>query len=134
MNNLSNHKYIPSNLLRIGPNKPLGYLPISTIKDKKYGGYKNILDDLIDWVNDNGLKYILASEDECSVSSGAIYVYDRTSLSVMLLEYKETLQYAFIPTTPDDYVKYIIGVLVRSEEFPEAYRVIGLTYADERFI
>lgn len=45
--NPSDNKYIAQDLLSIGKEKPLGYLPIDTITSPLNGGYDGILQDAI---------------------------------------------------------------------------------------
>jgi len=133
LNSPKDNHYVVKDLLSIGNNKPLGYLPLDTITKDEFGGYEGIVKDIISWSDSKKYEHILCSEDECSVSSGALYIYDPISLKNILTEYKDILVNAGIPTTPNEYVTYIKKNTVYERKWPEAYVVIGLTYGDSRF-
>jgi len=128
----SDNNYVVEDLLTIGKDKPLGYLPLDTIKGRKFGGYRGIIKDIISWSESKGYNHKVCGPS--NVASGAIYIYDRESLTIYLDRYKKILVDANIPVTPDEYVNYIECTIVFKEDYPEAYKVIGLTFADERFV
>ena len=121
-------KDIFSDLLNVGVRKSVGYLPLSTIE--KYGDADTIF-DLITWADENKLncKSIFTG----TTASGAFYVWDCKMLRPLLDKHKEVLVDAGIPLNCYHYVDHIEHVLVPKELYPEAYKVIGLTFADKRF-
>lgn len=123
---ITNFKY-SSDLLDVGKKKAVGYLPLSTIQ--KYGG-KNTVNDLIQWANDNKLK---SQQLKGQTSSGALYIWDEKKLKNILDKYSKILKSANIPTTPSEYIKYIEHNTVYDTEYPDAYKVIGLTFNDKRW-
>lgn len=130
---INNNQYIVDDLLAIGKNKPLGYLPLKTMIEKKHDGYDGVVEDVISWADSKGYKHVLCTEQECHIASGALYIYDPLSLSDMLDKYQDILEKANIPTTPDEYVRHIMKKTIYDYKYPEAYKVIGLTFADKRF-
>lgn len=117
-----------SNLLDVGTRKTVGYLPIETIK--KYGG-RNVFKELIQWAKDNGYEFKLIKGGH--TSSGALYIWDINMLQEILNQYKDVLTDAGVPVTANQYVEYIEHNVVNNNEFPEAYKVIGITFNDKRF-
>lgn len=117
-----------SSLLDVGINKPVGYLPLSTIV--MYGGKKARL-ELIDWAISNGLKYGVFMRGH--TASGALYIWDENSLNAMLNKYKDILIEAGVPTEAEEYVRYIEHTHVSEKKYPNAYTVVGKTFNDKRF-
>lgn len=133
-NSLKCNQYVVDDLLSIGKNKSVGYLPLGTITNKEFGGYNEIIKDIISWSDYKNYNHILYSMSECSIFSGALYIYDQITLSSILFTYKDILENAGIPITPNEYITYINKNIVYNHLFPEAYKVIGLTFADKRFL
>lgn len=115
-------------LLNVGENKPVGYLPLSTIA--QYGD-KNALHDLIHWASSMNYKSEIIKNG--STDSGALYIWDANTLTNFLTKYKTILINAGIPTTPDEYVNYIEHYTVSNSQFPDAYAVVGKSFNDSRF-
>jgi hypothetical protein len=117
-------------LLWVGINKSVGYLPLSTLV-----GLCNVpVSRMMNMASSNGLKSLLFSEEECDIGSGALYVYDEAMLSSLLREYQTPLSYAGVPTDNcEAYIRYISNNIVFEELYPEAYIAIGKTFNDPRF-
>lgn len=113
-------------LINVGKEKPLGYLPISTIE--KYG--KNI-NYFKKYAKENNLGFKIIND--CNIWSGALYLYDKKSLKDTLNKYKHILKEASIPYTNIKFIDYISNNSVRYDIQPDAFIVIGLTFNDERF-
>ena len=118
-----------SSLLDVGTKKALGYLPISTIIEY---GERNAFQVLNQWAKDNGYEsqYFKAG----TTSSGALYIWDTDMLQEILNQYKNVLTDAGVPIIANQYVEYIEHNTVFDNRFPEAYKVIGITFNDKRFI
>lgn len=117
-----------SSLLSVGENKPVGYLSLSTID--KYGD-DNALHDLIQWASDK--KYGVEIFKNGTTASGALYIWDNKSLNQLLTKYSQILKKAKIPTTADEYVKYIEHNIVSDDVYPDAYAVVGKSFNDKRY-
>jgi GNAT superfamily N-acetyltransferase len=123
------NKYIFDDLLDVGSKKACGYLPLNTIRT--YGD-NNALNDIIRWAFDNGNEAKIFKTG--NVASGALYVWNIKMLEEILYKYKDVLTNANIPIDPDEYIKYIQHNIVYDSEYPQAYKVIGMTFNDKRFI
>lgn len=112
-------------LWQVGPKKPLGYLPLDTIK--------HICDQDVEAVREacenRGLKTLLFSEDACTVRSGALYVYDHDALDEMLSNNLTTLVRANWPTEPEAFIQ---GVATTFAEDSALYELVARTFADKR--
>lgn len=117
---------IYSDLLLVGKEKSLGYLPLSTIKE-----YGRSIEYFQRYAKRNKLKSLLIQE--CNIGSGALYIYDENMLLNILKSNAKTLRKAKIPTKCIDFVKYISTNSVCFKTCPEAFIVIGKTFNDYRF-
>jgi hypothetical protein len=123
-------KSLLSDLYNVGSSKSLGYLPLSTLTEV----CNTSIQDIIDYSNTNNLGYLLYTQEESGISSGAIFVYDETMLLNILQTNKKILVKAKIPTdNVIDYINYTNKVFVPEEKYPLAYKVIGKTFNDPRF-
>ena len=118
-----------SDLYNVGKTKAVGYLPIPNIN--KYGN--DTVENVIEWCKLNNLKYKIFTEKEGSTWGGALYVYDYNMLEKILEKHYNILQSANVPLNPDKYVDYIETNIVNNDLFPQAYKIIGLTFNDKRF-
>lgn len=121
-------KELMDDLFGVGKTKSLGYLPIDTLEECGYS-----TKDMEVYANAQGLGYLKLTMAECTVFSGAVYLYDTGMLADLLIANQEVLVAAGVPIEPLKYVKYIAKVYVNNEEYPEAYEVIGKTFNDKRF-
>jgi hypothetical protein len=91
------------NLTQVGPPKPIGYLPLHTIR--------NILQmDPCALAHDakaNGLSVALFGPDQCCIKSGALYVFDRQSLETLIRSSRSILSASGWPLDPDQFVARI---------------------------
>ncbi len=90
-------------LRRVGPTKPVGYLPISTITDICKFDPAAIEAEL----NARGLKTLVLGREECRVPAGALYAYDETALGSFLRERESVLRAASWPTEPEAFVRHL---------------------------
>lgn len=84
----------------VGPDKPVGYLPIETIES--YTG-KN-LEDVMVYLKNKGLEVKIFTGPEWPGFNGALYVYDKAVLQRLLDENRQILLEAYWPTSADDFV------------------------------
>ena len=117
-----------NDLYDVGKKKALGYLPINTLIDH----CNKTVEEMLEFASKNGINTKIFGT--CNIMTGAIYFYDEKMLSNMLKQYNGILKSAGVPC--DDcleYIDYITDYTVYCEKYPEAYRVIGLTFNDSRF-
>lgn len=87
-------------LRKVGPSKPLGYLPLPTIE--KFAPYS--AEGIAEERKRNGQEVLQLSEDQCHVTGGALYVYDREVLQRLLDEHTDILTKWSWPTSADEFV------------------------------
>jgi hypothetical protein len=95
-------RLVGRSLTDVGPDKPVGYLPLYTFKAMGETG-KRLREDAAS----RGLAVASFGPDECCVKSGAIYVYDREALSRELNRHTEALSAAGMPSDPDRFIAEI---------------------------
>ncbi len=85
----------------VGPNKPVGYLPIETITHY----CKSNLEDLVSESKANGLETRIFTGDQWPGYQGSLYVYDRAALQALLYKDKSILIQAGWPVMADTFVE-----------------------------
>jgi hypothetical protein len=90
-------------LREAGRTKPIGYLPLNTIR--KFLDAKP--EDVARVAEGRGLSPVIFGTDECCIESGALYVYERASLSQLLAENPALLRQAELPAEPESFVRAI---------------------------
>lgn len=114
-------------LRRVGPAKPLGYLPIDTlvhICDVK-------LEEIEKELKQKGLKTIISSAKECGVTeSGALYCYDEEALRQFLEKNREILESEGWPIDPELFVRYSIQFHANGKT--DLFDVIADAYDDKK--
>jgi hypothetical protein len=116
-----------ADLYDVGTKKAVGYLPIVNIEKVGYDTVENVM-----WWAENNNKECKAIFSGHTYS-GALYVYDYNMLNILLKKYSDILEDAGVPTEPHSYIEHIEHITVYSSEFPDAYKVIGLSFNDRRF-
>jgi hypothetical protein len=94
---------ILSNLTQVGPAKPVGYLPLYTIRDVLQMDPYAVAQD----ARLNGLSAAIFGPDQCCIKSGALYVFDRQSLERLLRSSKLIVSASCWPLDPDQFVARI---------------------------
>jgi hypothetical protein len=91
------------NLTRVGPAKPIGYLPLYTIR------HILLMDPHVLARNgvSRGLSAAVYQADECCIKSGALYLYHRSSLEQLLQSVRSVLVANSWPIDPDQFVARI---------------------------
>ncbi len=123
------HDPILDDIFGVHEEKPLGYLPISTIKE-----YSDISpEELSELCRKNGLKTLLFEEPEQPrIVQEALYVYDDRALQLLIDDNLHLLEKYEWPTTPYDLVQKISTTAADSIEQPDLYRLIAYAFADPR--
>lgn len=97
-------KNLLDNLRRVGPEKPIGYLPISTLVDICKTDPATIEEEL----RQKGLKTIMLSCEESNIGyAGALFVYDEAALGLLLKTKEAILKAANWPTDPESFVRHL---------------------------
>lgn len=115
---------ILSDVRSVGPKKPLGYLPLSTIK-RDCGVDPQLL---IAEANRQGKISRIFSQTECGIGSGALFVADRVALQKLLSQNSVELKRC---GWPDDVNGFINFVAVETAE-PETllFNIVADAFAD----
>jgi hypothetical protein len=114
-----------NDLFWVGPSKPLGYLPISTIKDEG----KSVR-DIMEWAGNVGIRCVAFTEFESRVSSGAVYVWHESALQALLDSNRDILTRTEWPIIANDFVSQVVTENARD---PALYELIGVAFNDFRF-
>ena len=121
-NDQSEGRYL-NNLLDIGPDKPLGYLPLFTLRDLC------MVDpiEVAEYLRQRGLETREWDQSFCHVGSGALYAYDRRSLQILLDRNLKVLNEAGWPNQADDFVVQVATTCV---EQPHLFDLVADAFAD----
>lgn len=130
MNTAEVRNDILDDLYLVGKSKSLGYLPLHTLEN--LCGVS--VEEIKTFANQNNLKYLILKNGECDIHSGAVYVFDDSMLSNILMENRAVLKNAGVPTeNAIDYILFISNNTISSYKYPDAYAAIGKTFNDQRF-
>jgi hypothetical protein len=115
-------------LLNVGDSKLVGYLPLSTIKER---GGKQAEIKITKWAKASGLscKKIMGG----GTDSGALYVWHNDQLAEFLKKHASVFASAQVPIKPEKYIDYIEHFTVSLNVFPNVYVLIAKTFNDPRF-
>jgi hypothetical protein len=111
-------------LLEVGPSKPVGYLPLHTIE----AFVQPTPHAVAAAATARGLTTAQFGPAECCIKSGALYVYDREALAVLLQERAAAVSAAGLPLDPDRFVARIASVWI--EEDHPASSIIAAAFGD----
>jgi hypothetical protein len=117
-------------LLSVGPEKPLGYLPLITIRNE----CKVDVNKLTKFLELNGKKTALFKEDECRIGSGALFAYDQEKLQSLLTTNAEILKKYNWTTDANLFVKYIARVNANYKTQSDLFNLIADAFGDSRNI
>ena len=112
-----------NDLRLVGEEKPLGYLPILTLRKICIDPQK-----MREELESKGIVVVEFKDEECRVPGGALYAYDRNALGRLLESGKTILEKNGWPTEPDGFVR---NLKVFGED-PDLYRLIMHAFADPR--
>ena len=107
--NITSHKLtkragkILASHLKVGPQKPVSYLPINTIENVigiTVPAYRSMIEN-------SGNKCIVFKADQCCIKSGAVYAYSENDLRAVLNRNMEMLFNNGWPTDLDNFIRRI---------------------------
>jgi len=111
-------------LTEVGPTKPVGYLPLDTIRNVVRQSPEAVAAS----ANVRGLMAVQFGPDICCIKSGALYVYDRESLARLLRAEADAVAHAGLPSDPDRFVAHIAAVWY-AEDHP-ACQIIASAFGE----
>ncbi|MBY5523413.1 hypothetical protein [Rhizobium leguminosarum] len=111
-------------LTAVGRSKPVGYLPIYTIKRF----LKTTPKALAASAARRGLATAQFTTRSCRIKSGAFYVYDRVALESLLKEQAEAVQAAGLPSNAGTFVAHIAAVWYDTGH--PAHGIIATTFGE----
>ena len=111
-------------LYQVGPSKPLGYLPLTTIQVSGVS-----VDQLIAWAQSQNLKHKLLSEKQCDIAGGALYIWSSQSVQKLLDDNLSILKQSNWPIHDDAFVHKVANHLAKQ---PSLYELVGVMFSDER--
>jgi hypothetical protein len=120
-------KRLVDNHLKIGPEKPVSYLPIKTVE--KVIGIS--VQDYMSLIERSGNEGIVFGAEDCCINSGAVYAFNCHYLSKILKDNQTILSEHGWPATPVDFILRIAAEWV-DEESP-IMPVIRKAFGDALF-
>jgi hypothetical protein len=114
-------------LYAVGPDKPLGYLPISSIY--MHGEHPDAVARLSE---QRGLSVVRPEQGDEPVLKGDLYVYDALALGHLLKGQAATLTRRGWPTEPADFVERLRQGTVDQKKTPDLFRVVAWAFRDPR--
>jgi hypothetical protein len=112
-------------LYLVGAAKPLGYLPLDTIIRAGCEPVTVAAD-----LQSRGLKTRICSGHECSIESGALYVWDYDALRNLMDANRTVLEDAGWPFDADQFVERVIREHISRNDFPNLYLVIARAFGE----
>jgi hypothetical protein len=92
--------------MQVGLRKPLGYVPLYTLKELLRRDPEDIASEVVA----SGLAAAQFGPDRCCIKSGALYVYDREALAELLQARADVLTASGCSTDPHHFVALIASV------------------------
>jgi hypothetical protein len=97
--------------LRVGPDKPVSYLPIRTV-ERVIG---ITIPAYVSMAENHGHKCSVLYPERCCINSGAIYVYSYEYLDPLLKSNERLLSVHGWPTTPAEFINRIAAEWLEEE-------------------
>lgn len=116
--------FLLRSLSQVGPAKPIGYLPLQTIRLLAKLEPSSVARDAFD----RGLASAQFGPAECCIKSGALYVYHREALARLLRVNTPILTAANMPLEPENFVAFIATNWL--EPSHPAYPIIAEAFGD----
>jgi len=116
-------RVILADLCGVGPRKPLGYLPLGTIRD---AGADPVT--LAAELSGQGLTVLSFGEDECHIGSGALYAFDNDAMALLLGHHRNLLATEQWALEPEAFVRQL--ATHAAEPQTEVFDVIADAFAD----
>lgn len=116
-------KEVMGDLLSVGQQKPLGWLPLDTLQNAEVSP-----EQLAGELESKGLKTLILDQEEGGVRSGALFVYDESALKSLIEVNLQTIQQAGWPTEPDAFVRNLKN---QEKRFTPMFNVIADAFNDK---
>ena len=114
---------ILSDLRQVGPEKPLGYLPIETLIKICKVSPESIEKEL----HEKGLKTLRLQDEETNVVGGALYAYDENALQELLTTHQELLKKEGWPSENEPFIRHLI---VHADRKTDLFNLIADAFND----
>jgi hypothetical protein len=110
-------------LAAVGQAKPLGYLPLATIRNH----LGLVPDELVASFEKQRLRAKIFVAEECCIRSGALYVFDPVALQDVLNAASDVLENCSWPTVAESFVNHVAKIWVEPNHpaYPVIRRVFG---------
>lgn len=116
-----------NDLYQVGPQKPLGYLPIDTLIDICKVNPEHLEQEL----QNKGLKTLKLNEKESNVAyHGALFTYDENALQKLLNEHHDVLEQAGWPSDSESFVRNL-RIRVSNDNTP-LFNLIADAFGDKK--
>ncbi len=102
----ADRQWLLHDLMNVGPEKPVAYLPLYTVKDLLLRDPKDLAREAVAL----GLTAAQFGPDKCCIKSGALYVYHREALAELLRTQAAVLATNGFPIDPNHFVARIASV------------------------
>lgn len=119
---------VQSSLLDIGPRKPLGYMPLSTLA-KCNVSVSYMEQKLLS----RGLFVERITGGCVDGGAGALFAADLESLDALIVSRMGVCLSMGWPILARDFVRKVASTWVPEEEYPELHELIGRAFGDKRF-
>lgn len=103
---------ILDHLIKVGADKPVGYLPIETISQTCDTDPMELKEKL----EQKGLKTLLLNQEESNVHRGALFVYDENALNHLLNAHREILIKEGWPTDAESFIRNLKNTAAKKTE------------------
>lgn len=117
---------IMDDLRQVGPQKPLGYLPINTLIKICQISPESVEKEL----HKKGLKTLRLEEEEeeTNVVGGALYAYDENSLQELLTNHQELLTKEGWPVESESFIRNLV---VHAPQKTDLFNLIADAFNDQ---
>ena len=115
---------ILGHLRQVGPQKPLGYLPIETLIKTCKVSPESIEEEL----HEKGLKTLKLQDEETNVVGGALYAYDENALQELLTTHQELLEKEGWPSENEPFIRHLI---VHADQKTDLFNLIADAFNDQ---
>ena len=114
-------------LLNVGSDKPMGYLPLSTLRDVcDNDSLQGVLCILVL----KGLTVVSVPEGECTVAEGALWVWDHKALGRLLWANQGMLYREKWPVDADAFARRVM--VDHAERFTPLFTLIADAFGDKK--
>lgn len=115
-----------NDLYQVGPQKPLGYLPLDTLTDVCKVNPEKLEQEL----QSKGLKTIQLDENESRIAhKGALFAYDENALQQLLDKHCDILEKSGWPNTAEAFIR---NLKIRVEAKTDLFDLIADAFGDKK--